>query len=119
MQPVGVAAFDLAHHLALQALKSRMGQIERHSKARHAIRRKPFLRQPQVRPEADAATLEFRIDALQPPLKARPPELQVQVTEAQLQECFIGQPRPGLPGPRGGALGRTAFGRGGHKTHFN
>ena len=54
-QPVRVAALDLAHEAPLQPLQARMRHVERHRDAGYAVRREPFLGQPHMRPEADAA----------------------------------------------------------------
>ncbi len=56
--PQPVAAFDFAHHAALEAQQARMRDEERNRDARHAVRRKPFFGEPDVRLEANAAPFE-------------------------------------------------------------
>ena len=49
-----------------------------------------------MRPEADAAPLQFVIDAMQPPFQGRTRQLQLQVTEAQLQQLLVRQLHPSV-----------------------
>src|SRR5580704_4405352 len=48
-QPVAVAAFYLAGHLALEAQQARMSEIKRYRDTRNPVRRKPLFGQPHVR----------------------------------------------------------------------
>ena len=63
-QPVAVAAFDFAHEAPLDAHEAAVRQIERDGDSRDAVRREPFLRQPAMRPEADAARGELAVKPL-------------------------------------------------------
>src|SRR5690606_34253963 len=62
-QPTRIAALHFTHHLALEPHQARMRHVERNRDARHSIRRKPFVRYPNVRFETNTPTLQL---ALQP-----------------------------------------------------
>ena len=58
------AAFDFAHEFALEFHQPRMRQVKRNGKAGHAVGREPLGRQPDVRLEANAAIVQFAVQAL-------------------------------------------------------
>src|SRR5262249_31787411 len=65
----GTGSFGFAHDAAFEAFEAGMRKVERHRDARDAIRREPFLRQPHMRLEMDAAALELRIEPRDPALE--------------------------------------------------
>ena len=93
-EPVDVAAFDLARHLALQAHEPRVRQIERHGDTRHAVGGKPFLSKPDMRAKANAALVELAVEAIDVPLERRAMQVQLQIAHAQSQQLLIVQARP-------------------------
>src|SRR6185437_12434362 len=62
-EPACIAAFDLAHDAALEALEARMRKVERYRDAGDAVRREPLFRQPHVRLEVESSGLELRVEA--------------------------------------------------------
>src|ERR1051325_4066705 len=56
------AAFDFAHELALDLHQAGMREIKRDGKARYAVRREPFGRQPHVRLKANAAIIQLAVE---------------------------------------------------------
>ena len=109
----GAAAFDVAHHAALEPLEARMREIERHGDAGHAVGRKPFFRQPHVRTKTDLALVELAIQAAHAFGHGRTFDLEFQIAEAQAQQLFIGHARPRAHSPPD--AGST---RGRHGRHF-
>ncbi len=95
-QPTAVATLGLTHDPALQSLEPRMREIERNGDARHAVRRKPLLRQPDVRAEIQSPTFEFAVEARDVPLQRGAIDGQLQIAETQGQQCFVGQASPRL-----------------------
>ena len=60
--PGGRAPLDFEHLRALEPGEPRMREVERDRDARHAVGREPLVRQPEVRPEPDAARFELRVE---------------------------------------------------------
>src|SRR3954466_8626033 len=56
------SALDVEHHLLLELHQAGMGEIERNRDAGHTARTEPLARDPRVRPQPDAALLEFLVE---------------------------------------------------------
>ena len=67
-----------------------MGKVERHGDAGNAVGREPFLGQPYVRMEADAAQVELAIQALDTSLDPGSGQGQPEIAEAQVEQRFGG-----------------------------
>jgi len=87
--PFVAAVFALAHDLALQPGEPWMREVERNREARDAVRAEPLRRQPDVRPEADAAALQLTPQ----PLDIGPDQAvlkpQAQAAESELQKRAV------------------------------
>ncbi len=102
--PPPIAAFDFAHHVALETHEARMPEEERHGDARHAVRRKPLGRKPEVRFEANAALLELGDEPLRVGADRAVRDPEAQVAEAQAQQRVVVE---AVPSDRtGGACAR-------------
>src|SRR5690349_2212322 len=55
------STFDFAHEFSFKLHQARMREIKRNRKSRHAVRRKPFGRQPDVRFEANATIVQLAV----------------------------------------------------------
>src|SRR5690606_12974048 len=97
LEPLRVAALDLLHHRALEALEARVREVKGNRDAGNAIRREPLLADPRVRAEVDAAALEVPIEASHVARKRRALELALQVAEAHPEQLFVTEPRPRRP----------------------
>ena len=71
-----------------------MRKIERNGDARHAVRSEPFVRQPVVRTEHQAACQELGIHLLDPLLDLGPAEREAQIAHAQVEQLLVGKRRP-------------------------
>jgi hypothetical protein len=119
-EPIDVAALDLTRHLALQAHQAGVRQIEWHRDARHTVGRKPFLRQPDVGPEPNAALIELAVEPIDVALERRAVQIELQVAHAQPQQLFIAQARPReLARPEGRPTARIQEARGHRQTLTN
>src|SRR5688572_2817741 len=92
--PVRVAAFDLAHEAALQALQAWMRHVERHGDAGHAVRREPFFGEPQMRAETDAARPQAAADLTHAAFDLGIAQRQPQIAETGSQQLGVGQAGP-------------------------
>src|SRR5687768_5010531 len=92
--PFHLAAFDLEHLIQFQFGKARMGQIERNGDSGHAIRRKPFLRQPKMRSEAQSSFVQLSVQLRDTLFKGTSFELQMEIAEAEIKQLLVGPRRP-------------------------
>ncbi len=93
-QPLRVAALDLLHDATFETLQARIGEIERHCESGHAIGREPLGPVPGMRPEADAACTQFRIQPAQLPCDLAAADVERQVAEAQLEQLLVIEAAP-------------------------
>src|SRR5262249_4105003 len=116
-EPAGIAALYLTHDASFKLLQAWVSKIERHGDSRHAVRREPLFREPDVRPHGNATALELRVEAIQSALQMRALDRNRQIAKTQRQELFVRQPCPGRPrlGQRAGGFlfHRTRAPRGG------
>ena len=96
--PVRGPALDLEHLFHLQFRESRMGQIKRHGDARHPIRRKPFVGQPEVGTEQELPGFEFGIELLDLSGQEGPAEGDAELVHRQVQQLLVGPRDPGRLG---------------------
>src|SRR5438874_9001959 len=88
------AAFNVEHLTALQPDEARMCEIEWDRETRHAERRKPFLGEPDVRAESEAASLERFVESIDARCQPRPFYCKAEVLDAELKQSFGGPGRP-------------------------
>ncbi len=80
------AAFDFEHLLSLEALESRMGQIERNPDPDDAFGRKPVVRKPEIGSQTQSASGEFAADGFDRPFEPAACEGDVEVAESRGQD---------------------------------
>ena len=94
------AAFDIDDHLAFEPGQPRMRQIERDRDARCVGRAEPFVRDPDVRLEADASLLQLVVEVADAAPEPGAFNLDLEVLEPHLQQLLVGQAGPGYPARR-------------------
>ena len=82
-------AFHFHHHLGFEALKARMGEVERDSDGRRAFRAKPLVAQIADRFERDAAGVKLGVEFIDARLKLGAGDLELQVANAHLQQRVV------------------------------
>ena len=89
------AAFDLEHLLALEPRQPRMREVERDGDARHAVRREPLVRQPEVRPEARCRARPAPRRARRSASRSTLPSIgDVELGHPQIEQFVVGPFRP-------------------------
>ena len=96
--PFGRAPFDLEHLRLFEFLEPRVGEVEGNRDAGHAVGREPFVRQPEVRPEAEAAHLQVAIEFLDARLERAAFDRHAKLRHAQLEQFIVGPPGPFVRG---------------------
>src|ERR1700741_601446 len=94
---VAAAALDLHHHLLLELLQARVGEIERDGDRRHAGGGKPFVAEIAPRPEADVTCVELPEELSDASLEPGAFDRETEVAESPLEELVVGKLRPVLP----------------------
>src|SRR5262249_54567341 len=85
------AALDLEHHLLLELHQPGMGEIEGNGDAGHIRRAEPFARDPDVRPQPDAALLELLVESIDAILEPGAFDRHPQRAEAFLEQLLVRQ----------------------------
>ena len=99
------AALHLEHRAALEAHEARVHQVEGDREARHAPRREPLVREPDVGMEVDAARFELEPELLHAVLDPGALDAHAEVAEAHVEEALLAEARPdGGPAPDRGDL---------------
>ena len=80
---------DLEHLLALEAGQPRVREVERNRDPGHAIGREPFVREPEVRPELNAARGELLVEIGDPLLQRAAFDRQIQLRHPQVEELVV------------------------------
>ena len=88
------ATLNLKHLFAFEFHEARMGQVKRNGNARHAVRREPFFRKPDVRLKPNAATIQFTVQPLDVRLEKRSLKLEPNVADPHIQQVLVGQAIP-------------------------
>ena len=89
------APFDIEHLTPLESNEPRMREIEGNRETRHALRRKPFLGEPDVRANTKSAALERLVERIYARLQPGPFYSKAKVLDAELKQPVVG---PGGPG---------------------
>jgi hypothetical protein len=116
------AAFDFEHLPAFELPEARVGEIEGDGDARAAVGAEPFVRQPAVGAEGDAAEFELVVEAGDALLELGAFDLDAEIAEAQFEQLFVGEFGPprleelaGAERPRQRGAGLAARARFGHR----
>ena len=88
-----IAAFHFEHLRQLELFEPRVRKVERDRDAGHAVRRKPLVGQPVMRPEPDAARLELAVDK-RCALRAGALDAQAEIAHADLEQLLVAERRP-------------------------
>jgi hypothetical protein len=92
----GVAAtLDLEHLFPFELNQAWVREVERYGDARHAVRRKPLFRQPNVRFEADSAVIQLTIEPYYVGFEERPFNFDRQVADTQVKQLLVAETVPG------------------------
>src|SRR6516162_2528482 len=83
---VAAAALDLHHHLLLELLQARVGEIERDGDRRHAGGREPLVAEIAPRPQADVTGVEFPEELSDASLEPGSLDRETEVAESPLEE---------------------------------
>jgi hypothetical protein len=89
-----MAAFHFEHLVQLELRQARMRQVERNGDPRHAVRCKPFVRQPVERPEHQAARVQFRVELCDPRLDVGAFDRESEVAHPDLEQLLVAERRP-------------------------
>ena len=92
--PFGRAAFDLEHLRLLEPHQPRVREVERDRDAGHAVRREPLCRQPEVRPETEAARGQLVVQLRDAWLEPAARDRQAQLAKLHIEQRFVVQIRP-------------------------
>ena len=92
--PALVAALHLEHLPGFQLGQAGMGKIKRDGDAGYAVRGKPFLGQPAVRPEMQSPGFQFIIKLVDARLQGRVFQPQFEAGKLHAQQVLIAVIRP-------------------------
>jgi len=88
------AAFNIEHLTALQPNEAGMCEIERDGEPGHTEGGKPFLGEPDVWAESEAASLERFVESIDARCEPRPFYCKAEVLDTELEQSFGGPGRP-------------------------
>src|SRR5581483_1241924 len=94
-------ALDVEHHFLFELHQAGMGEIKRDGNAGHIRRTEPFVRDPYMRPQPNAALFELLIESADAILEPGAFDRDPQAAEAPLEQLLIRQLFPSIFLPAG------------------